>query len=96
MGLSASSNRTLQWVEKRLQSQIPHLAGLTPQIFFSTPKECPRWDLSAKQQVIYAPLVDNLYRLDIRTRKALAIAALTQVDKAFRIGTTLQKDAWIL
>lgn len=96
VGLSASSNRTLQWVEKRLQSQIPHLAGLTPQIFFSTPKECPRWDLSAKQQVIYAPLVDNLYRLDIRTRKALAIAALTQVDKAFRIGTTLQKDAWIL
>lgn len=96
VGLSASANRTLQWVAQRLQSHIPHLAGLTPQVFFSTPKECPQWDFSAKQRVIYAPLVDSLYRLDLRARKSLAVAALTQVDKAFRIGTTLQIDAWML
>lgn len=96
VGLSNSANRSLQWVVQRLQSNIPHTAGLTPQVFFSIPKKCPRWDLTAKQRVIYAPLIDNLYRLDLRTRKALAAAALTQVEKTFRIGTTLQMDAWIL
>lgn len=96
VGLSNSANRSLQWVVQRLQSNIPHTAGLTPQVFFSIPKKCPRWDLAAKQRVIYAPLIDNLYRLDLRTRKALAAAALTQVDKTFRIGITLQMDAWIL
>eukprot|EP00796_Vickermania_ingenoplastis_P013292 gene13292-9130_t len=81
--------RTLQNVMKKLQSDVPHPGGLPPQVFLATPKVNPKWDFRAEQMVIHAPLIQELYRLDLQARKALAISALTQLDRTLRIGATI-------
>lgn len=87
--ISSSTNRTLQWVVHRLQSDTCHTAGLSPQIFLATRKESVQWSVAAKQRVIHFPLIRQLYLSDVQTRASLAASALTQSNKTLRIGTAI-------
>lgn len=90
------ANRTVQWVIKRLQVDISHPCGLPSQVFLGTVKDHPKNAIVGEQRVVHAQLLQQLYRLDLRTRKVLAAAALTQLDKTLRIGASLHSASQVL
>lgn len=90
--LGDQTSRTGQWVVRRLQSDVAHAAGLAPRMFLSFRQDDPLRSLKGEEWLLHVPLLEQLYRQDLRTRKLIAAAAQTQLDRALNVGATVSAE----
>jgi cleavage and polyadenylation specificity factor subunit 1 len=90
--LGDQTSRTGQWVVRRLQSEVVHAAGLPPRMFLSFRQDDPLRSLKGEEWLLHVPLLEQLYRQDLRTRKLIAAAAQTQLDRALNVGATVSAE----
>lgn len=90
--LGDQTSRTGQWVVRRLQSEVAHAAGLPPRMFLTFRQDDPLRSLKGEEWMLHVPLLEQLYRQDLRTRKLIAAAAQTQLDRALNVGATVSAE----
>ncbi|KPI90829.1 cleavage and polyadenylation specificity factor- like protein [Leptomonas seymouri] len=90
--LGDQTSRTGQWVVRRLQSEVSHAAGLPPRMFLSFRQDDPLRSLKGEEWLLHVPLLMQLFRQDLRTRKLIAAAAQTQLDRALNVGATVSAE----
>lgn len=90
--LGDQTSRTGQWISRRLQSEVPHEAGLVPRAFLGFRQDDPTTALRGEEQLLHAPLLEVLLRQDLRTRKLIASLAQTQLDRALNVGATIAAE----
>ncbi|RHW68164.1 cleavage and polyadenylation specificity factor-like protein [Trypanosoma brucei equiperdum] len=90
--IGEQANRTALWVTRRLQIDLPCEAGLTPRMFLSLNQRSPRNSLRGKEMLVPAPLLRGLFSLDLRSRKAIARAAYTQLDRVANIVALVHEE----
>ncbi|KPA84671.1 cleavage and polyadenylation specificity factor- like protein [Leptomonas pyrrhocoris] len=90
--LGDQTSRTGQWVVRRLQTEVAHAAGLPPRMFLSFSQDDPLRSLKGEEWLLHVPLLMQLFRQDLRTRKLIAAAAQTQLDRALNVGATVAAE----
>ncbi|KAG5470536.1 hypothetical protein LSCM1_01780 [Leishmania martiniquensis] len=90
--LGDQTSRTGQWVVRRLQSEVAHAAGLPPRMFLGFPQDDPVRSLKGEEWMLHVPLLEQLYRQDLRTRKLIASAAQTQLERVMNVGATVSAE----
>ncbi|KAG5494679.1 hypothetical protein JIQ42_02294 [Leishmania sp. Namibia] len=90
--LGDQTSRTGQWVVRRLQSEVAHTAGLPPRMFLGFPQDDPLRSLKGEEWMLHVPLLEQLYRQDLRTRKLIAAAAQTQLERVMNVGATVSAE----
>nr|CCC95967.1 unnamed protein product [Trypanosoma congolense IL3000] len=91
--LGEQANRTALWITRRLQVDLPCDAGLTPRMFLSLSQGTPRTTLRGKEMLVSAPLVQGLFFLDVHSRKAIARAAYTQLDRVINVAALIYEES---
>ncbi|KAG5496195.1 hypothetical protein JKF63_02496 [Porcisia hertigi] len=92
--LGDQTSRTGQWVVRRLQSEVAHVAGLPPRMFLGFPQNDPLRSLKGEEWMLHVPLLEQLYRQDLRTRKLIASTAQTQLMRVMNVGATVSAELW--
>lgn len=90
--LGDQTSRTGQWVARRLQSEVAHAGGLPPRMFLGFPQDDPLRSLKGEEWMLHVPLLEQLYRQDLRTRKLVASAAQTQLERVMNVGATVSAE----
>ncbi|GET91468.1 cleavage and polyadenylation specificity factor-like protein [Leishmania tarentolae] len=90
--LGDQTSRTGQWVVRRLQSEVSHAGGLPPRMFLGFPQDDPLRSLKGEEWMLHVPLLEQLYRQDLRTRKLIASAAQTQLERVMNVGATVSAE----
>ncbi|CAG9580199.1 cleavage and polyadenylation specificity factor-like protein [Leishmania major strain Friedlin] len=90
--LGDQTSRTGQWVVRRLQSEVAHAGGLPPRMFLGFPQDDPLRSLKGEEWMLHFPLLEQLYRQDLRTRKLVASAAQTQLERVMNVGATVSAE----
>ncbi|CBZ36871.1 cleavage and polyadenylation specificity factor-like protein [Leishmania donovani] len=90
--LGDQTSRTGQWVGRRLQSEVAHAGGLPPRMFLGFPQDDPLRSLKGEEWMLHVPLLEQLYRQDLRTRKLVASAAQTQLERVMNVGATVSAE----
>ncbi|AIO01028.1 cleavage and polyadenylation specificity factor-like protein [Leishmania panamensis] len=90
--LGDQTSRTGQWVVRRLQSEVAHAGGLPPRMFLGFPQDDPLRSLKGDEWMLHFPLLEQLYRQDLRTRKLIASAAQTQLERVMNVGATVSAE----
>ncbi|KEG10976.1 putative cleavage and polyadenylation specificity factor [Trypanosoma grayi] len=90
--IGEQANRTALWMSRRLQMELQHEAGLVPRMFLGLSQESPRTALRAKEMLVSAPLLKQFFFLDVCTRKAIASAAYTHLDRVTNVAALIYEE----
>ncbi|RNF11511.1 cleavage and polyadenylation specificity factor-like protein [Trypanosoma rangeli] len=90
--IGEQANRTASWLMRRLQMDLPHSAGLTPRMFLGLSQGSLRTAMRAKEMLVSAALLNEFFLLDIPTRKTIASAAYTQLERVINVATLIYEE----
>ncbi|KAH9578867.1 hypothetical protein LSM04_006415 [Trypanosoma melophagium] len=90
--LGEQASRTALWVTRRLQTDLPHEAGLTPRMFLGLSQGSPQRALRSKEMLVSASLLEQFFFLDVRSRKAIATAAYTQLERVTNVAALVYEE----
>ncbi|KAG8348477.1 Mono functional DNA alkylating methyl methanesulfonate N term CPSF A subunit region [Trypanosoma vivax] len=93
--IGEQANRTALWVTRRLQTDVPCDAGLTPRMFLGLSQGSPRTALRAKEMLISFPVLQRLYSVDLHARKVIARAAYTQLDRITNVVVLVLNECYL-
>ncbi|RNF13551.1 cleavage and polyadenylation specificity factor-like protein [Trypanosoma conorhini] len=90
--IGEQANRTASWLMRRLQMELPHDAGLTPRMFLGLSQDSLRTAMRAKEMLVSAALLHEFFFLDVRTRKTIASAAYTQLERVNNVAALVYEE----
>ncbi|ESS66929.1 cleavage and polyadenylation specificity factor [Trypanosoma cruzi Dm28c] len=90
--IGEQANRTASWLMRRLQIDLPHSAGLTPRMFLGLSQGSPRTAMRAKEMLVSASLLNEFFFLDIHSRKTIASAAYTQLERVTNVASLVYEE----